>query len=514
MSKRSQIPSSLLLILALFGALAFAQQRSVDTTRSPTISQKSYTKARQVLEAGIAALGGLQAVRQAEDVTVKVSGLSYARNQSVRVEPPYDAMTRDENLFIDVRNRRYIVETRDPLPGGFVFGGKTVVNGGQGFFVNPRDKTITPINMSNFNSIGIIRRVPHLLLLAAFENAPATLRWLGEESYDGRNHNVITFASSNGIQWTLFFDARTNLLTKYEQLVSDNLVGDSVQETIFPGYRLVGDLKVPIARISKRAGEVIEDVKYVDVQFNTRPAESAFAKPEGFEELPVPTPAAIKETKLADGVYLFESASNSLVVLFDDYALVVEPYAGGRGAKPTINKIREMAPGKPIKYIVATHHHDDHTGGLRSYVAEGITIVTTPRNQRYFEAMATGNFTVNPDDQSRNPRQSLFEFVQNKKRVFTDGKQTVEIIDIGPSPHADEMLIVYVPKEKLVFQGDLVNLPASGKFLPSTINDTTVHFVEAIDRLGLDVKRIAAVHGPTATIEELREAVNKKRAAK
>jgi hypothetical protein len=138
-------------------------------------------------------------------------------------------------------------------------------------------------------------------------------------------------------------------LTKYEQLVSDNLVGDSVQETIFPGYRLVGDLKVPIARISKRAGEVIEDVKYVDVQFNTRPSESAFAKPEGFEELPVPTPAAIKETKLAEGVYLFESASNSLVVLFDDYALVVEPFVGGRGAKPTINKIREMAPGKPIK---------------------------------------------------------------------------------------------------------------------------------------------------------------------
>lgn len=492
----------------------FLSSISASSQRSKTPSNgsaHSLANAQKVLAAGIAALGGLEAIREAQDVSVKVSGFSYARNQSVNVNPPYDKMTRDENLYIDTRNRKYIIETRDPLPGGFVFGGKQVINGNQGFFVNPRDKTIAPLNLTNFNNIGITRRVPHLFLMAAYENGLASLRWRGREAYDGRMHNVISFASSNGVLWTLFFDARSNLLTKYEQMVSDNLMGDALQETVFPGYRTVGKLKVPTGRITRRAGEIIEEVNYTDVQFNTRPGESAFAKTEGYEELPQPVPAPTRETKLTDGVYLFESGANSLVVEFADYVLVVEPYAAGRGPKPTISKVREMFPNKPLNYIVALHHHDDHSGGLRSYVAEGITVVTTAANQRYFETMSAGEFTINRDDQTQNKRKPVFQFVENKKRVFTDGRQTVEIIDIGPSPHAKEMLIAYLPKKKLVFQGDLLNLPNSGKYMPTTVNDTTVHFFDTIQRLGLDVDRIAAVHGPTTTLDDLRKAVEKSR---
>jgi hypothetical protein len=127
-------------------------------------------------------------------------------------------------------------------------------------------------------------------------------------------------------------------------------------------------------------------------------------------------------------------------------------------------------------------------------------------------ALAAGAFTMNPDDQTRAPRKPLFEFVRDRKRVFTDGKQTVEILDIGPSPHAEEMLVAYLPNEKLVFQGDLVNLPLSGKYLNSTVNDTTLHFFNAVTRLGLQVNRVAAVHGPSTTWDDLREAVEKKRA--
>ena len=382
-------------------------------------------------------------------------------------------MPRDETLYIDVRKRRYIIETRDPLPGGFVFGGKQVIIGGQGFFINPRDRTINPLNLQNFNNIGIVRRVPHLFLLAAFENAPSTLRWLGEEVYDGRRHNVLTFASSNGVAWTLFFDARTNLLTKYEQMVSDTLAGDAVQETIFPGYRTVGKLKVPTARLTRRAGELVEDVKYTDVRFDTRPPESAFAKPEGFEELPQPTPPAIQETKLGEGVYLFESAVNSLVVEFKDHVMVVEPSTSGRGPKPTINKAREMFPGKPVRYVVVTHHHDDHSGGLRSYIAEGMSIVTTPANQSYFEKMAAATFTIAPDDQARAPRKPTFEFVRGGasvcSRTAPDGRSHRHRAE--PARDGDARRLP--PKEKLIFQGDLIILPVSGKYAATTVNDTT-----------------------------------------
>jgi glyoxylase-like metal-dependent hydrolase (beta-lactamase superfamily II) len=297
-------------------------------------------------------------------------------------------------------------------------------------------------------------------------------------------------------------------------MISDNLLGDTVQETIFPGYRTVNGIKVPTGRITRRGGELIEEVTYETVTFNVHPPESAFAKPAGYEELPAPTPAPTRETKLAEGVYLFESGSNSLVVAFKDYVLVVEPYVGGRGPKPTINKVKEMFPNKPLRYVVVTHHHDDHSGGLRSYIANGVTVVTTPSNQHYFEKMASSTFTINRDDQTKAQKKPTFEFVENKKRVFTDGEQTVEIFDIGPSPHANEMLVAYLPKAKLLFQGDLVNLPNSAKYQPTTINDSTIHFFQWIEKSGLAVERISAVHGPTTTLDELRTAINQRAVSK
>ncbi len=476
----------------------------------------SYRKAYQTVEAGLSALGGAEALRAAEDVWVKTSGSTWARNQSLKVEGPWDQMTRDETLYADVRRGRFVFENRDPLPGGFVFGGRNVISGGQGFFVNERDRTVQPLVTANLPAIQLnfVRRLPHLLVGLALEQRATTLRYAGQETFEGRPHDVVIFAAANGVLSNLFFDSKTHLLSKYENMVLDGVDGDVVQETIFPGYRAVERVMVPTGRQTRRGGDLIEDVKYTEVRFNTKPADTAFARPEGFEELPAPAPLPTKETKLGEGVYLFESGANSLVVEFDTYVLVVEPYAGGRGPKPTINKAREMFPTKPVKYVVVTHHHDDHSGGLRSYVANDVTVVTTPANRKYFERMAASNFTLFPDDQTRAPRQPLFEFVSGGKRTFTDGKQTLEIIDIGPSPHAAEMLVAYLPKEKLVFQGDLVNLPLSGKYMPTTVNDTTLHFFDWVTKSGLEVQRIAAVHGPATTLEDLRAAVEKKRAGR
>ena len=516
MNRASRVALALAFALSILPAPALAQRRAArPATAGGTLSEKSYARARRILDDALAAHGGLEAIRAAGDVSVKISGHGLARNQSVDIGTPYDRQRHDESLYIDLANRRYLVETRDELPGGFVFGGRNVINGGQGFFVNPRDRTITPINMANFNNVGIVRRVPHVMLLALHDNGAATLRYLGDDAFDGRRHHVVAAASQNGIQWSLYFDAATKLLSKYEIVVSDNLAGDAVQEWVFPAYRTVGGLKVPARRVTRRAGEVIEEATYDDVRLGVKLPEAAFAKPEGHEELPAFTPPPTRETKLADGVYLFESGANSLVVEFDTYVLVVEPYAGGRGAKATIAKAKEMFPNKPVRYVVVTHFHDDHSGGMRSYVAEGAAIVTTPANRKFFERMAAANFTVAPDDQTRAKKRPVFEFVGGGgRRVFTDGKQTVEVIDIGPGPHAREMLVVYLPKEKLVFQGDLVNLPNSGKWLPSTVNDSTVHFLDTLGRLNLDVERVAAVHGPATSLEDLREAVNRKRASK
>ncbi|MET0625785.1 MAG: MBL fold metallo-hydrolase [Pyrinomonadaceae bacterium] len=509
-----RLRAALFICLVLFPALpALAQQ----TAKPSAGTANSYRRAYETVEAGLKAFGSAEALRAASDVWVKVSGSTWARNQSLKVTQPWDKMTRDETLFADVRRQRFIFENRDPLPGGFVFGGRNVISGGQVFFVNDTDRTVQTINPSNIPNgvFNFVRRLPHLLVAHALEQRTPTLRYAGEENFDGRAHRVVSFAAANGATANLFFDAKTNLLSKYEQMVTDSVDGDVVQETIFDGYRAIEGVMVPTRRQTRRGGDLIEDVTYAEVRFNTKPADTAFAKPEGFEELPFPAPPTpIRETKLAEGVYLFESVANALVVEFDTYVLVVEPNVGGRGPKPTINKAREMFPAKPVRYVVVTHYHDDHSGGLRSYIAGDVTVVTTPSNQKFFERTASSTFTLTPDDQTRAPRPVRFEFVTGGKRVFTDGRQTLEVIDIGPGPHAAEMLVAYLPKEKLIFQGDLVNLPNSGKYMPSTVNDTTLHFFDWLTKQGLDVQCIAAVHGPPTTLEDLRAAVEKKRAGR
>jgi glyoxylase-like metal-dependent hydrolase (beta-lactamase superfamily II) len=199
---------------------------------------------------------------------------------------------------------------------------------------------------------------------------------------------------------------------------------------------------------------------------------------------------------------------NVLAVVFNDYVLVVESPLNDATSRKAIAAVKEFALGKPIKYLVVTHHHDDHSGGARAFMAEGATLVTTPGNVSYFEKMANATRTIEPDALSRNPRKPSIEAVQNKKRVFSDDKHAVEVYDIGPSPHAKEMLVVYLPQEKIIFQGDLLILPNGSAVNPA--NETTVHFADWLSKSGLDVDKIIGVHGRTGTPADLRRAVELK----
>ncbi|MGH7731565.1 MAG: hypothetical protein ACRENJ_10000, partial [Candidatus Eiseniibacteriota bacterium] len=157
-----------------------------------------------------------------------------------------------------------------------------------------------------------------------------------------------------------------------------------------------------------------------------------------------------------------------------------------------------------------THHHEDHAGGVRAYLAEGATLVTTAGNRAYFERIASARRTIAPDDLSAKPRRPVFEMV-SKRRTFSDGERTVDLVDVGPSPHANEILVAYLPQERLVFQADLFGI-GWGTPIPAA-NTTSVHFAKRLQELGLQVDRIAAVHGRTTTRAELEESLGKQVAA-
>jgi glyoxylase-like metal-dependent hydrolase (beta-lactamase superfamily II) len=467
-------------------------------------------QARQVLDAGIAALGGREAISKLEDISLKFSGINYARNQSQSPDTAYFEGRVEGTLILDTKGNRGIFEQMSTLPG-FKFHSRQIMKAEKGMAYDLDGKTAT--SFTNPNALPNITRsrFPHAMLMTALERA-GTLRFLGQENFDGKKQNVIVFSTSDGTQWTLYFDAATNLLTKFENLDTDSRVGDVTQEFIIPGYTTVGGVKIPTGRIVRRGGEVTQDIKVSDVQFNTHPAESAFERPQGFDDLPAnnpnPTPTVVE---LAKDVYLVKDAANGYNVMFvamNDHVLVVEAPLNDGVSKKVMAKIKETVPGKPIKYVVTTHFHDDHSGGIRTYMGEGATVVTTPGNKAYFETVAKAVRTIAPDSLTLKPRQPVIETVENMKRVFTDGQHTVELYDIGPGPHTKEMLVVYLPKEKILFEGDMLGLPNDTN-LVTAANETTAHFAERIQALGLAPEKIASVHGRTATMAELRASVEK-----
>jgi glyoxylase-like metal-dependent hydrolase (beta-lactamase superfamily II) len=221
-------------------------------------------------------------------------------------------------------------------------------------------------------------------------------------------------------------------------------------------------------------------------------------------------------SKIAEDVYILEGLNggthNVLFVAFNDYVLVVEApeqILYNNNSVQALAKIKETVPGKPIKYLVLTHHHSDHAGGFREYVAEGATIVTTAETKSFLEKAAVAEGSLLPKLSSGH--KLTIETVENKKRVFQDDKHLVELYDIGPNPHANQMLVVYLPKEKILFQADMVNAAANGTI--PIAQDPTISFSEKLQQLGLNVEKIYAVHGRATTPEELRTSIEKRRAS-
>jgi glyoxylase-like metal-dependent hydrolase (beta-lactamase superfamily II) len=351
-----------------------------------------------------------------------------------------------------------------------------------------------------------LARYPENLLPVMWEG-PETLRYLGESQYEGRKPRVISYTHSNGPQISLHFDAQTGLLTKIERLSGDPVLGDQAEELVYDDWRPIGKLTLPFRYIIKIGGVMLQDVRATSITVDAEIDESFFVAPEGLAKVERPAPAE-KAVKLSEDVYLAPGDYNTLFIVFKDYVLALEAGSNSQSSANVIAKIKEAAPGKPIRYLVSTHFHFDHIGGARSFIAEGTTIVTTQDAKSVIGRAAAATYTLRPDALSRSPRAPVIETLKGK-RVFDDGAHRVELYEFS-NPHCAEMIIAWLPKEKILFEADMLDIPYPGHIGKGGAD--TVALLEKIQQLGLAVERIVPVHGRLGTIDDLRQAAIKDKA--
>ena len=281
-----------------------------------------------------------------------------------------------------------------------------------------------------------------------------------------------------------------------ETLIDNPMLGDTPIVSTYSDYRDFGGVKFP-SHITQIQGDYPTlDVTITDVKANA--PVTIEASRDGGEGTELSAGQVPPTKKLADGVYLILGASTiSLAIDFKTYSVVLEGPTGEERAEAVIKATRQLIPNKPIKYVINTHHHFDHSSGLRTFVAEGVTIVTQEVNKQYYEKFFAPPHTLNTglSFKQRGEQRVKVETVQEKK-IITDGNRTIELYHLQGNMHNAGILIAYLPKEKILVQADMFAPPAdpNGSSLP--INTYTQNFLENLDRLKLEIGQVISIHYP------------------
>ena len=298
-----------------------------------------------------------------------------------------------------------------------------------------------------------------------------------------------------------------NQVEKVQTWINNPVLGDTLVETAFSDYRDFNGVQFPAHIVRQQGGYPVLDLTVSSV---TRNGAVDLAVPDQARNATVP-PVTVTSDKLAEGVYYLRGGTHhSLAIDQQDHIVIVEGPLDEARSTAVIAKAKELIPNKPIKYLINTHAHFDHSGGLRTYVDEGATIVTHEMNKAYYEKAWSAPHSLNPDRLEQSKKTAMFETFTDKHMV-TDGRRAIEIYPIQGSGHNDAFVMVYLPRERVLAEADAFTPAAADAPPPAVPNPFSVNLYDNIQRLKLDVRQIAALHGPRiTTMADLRTAIGQR----
>ena len=447
--------------------------------------------AKALIGSASAAIG----VDQLKTVQYSATGFDFVLGQSYNPEAPWPKfINKSYTRAIDFTTpashvERVRLQGENPPRGG----GQQPLRGEQ-----PQTQTIVVGATTPWTQQLEIWMMPHGFLRAATANN-ATLK---TQTLNGRRYNVLTFTGQNKAAVNGYINDQ-NVVERVETWLDNPVLGDMQFEAIYSDYRDFGGVKFPMHIVQRQGGHPILDLTLSDVRPNAavtiQPAPGRGGAPPaaGGGGAPAGAPAsATPSEKLTEGVHLILGGYASVVVEFKDHLAIVESGQNETRGEAVIAEAKRLVPNKPIRYIINTHHHFDHSSGLRPFVAEGATLVTHQINRAFYERVFTAPRTLNPDRLARSPRKPMVEPVTDRK-VLTDGSQVLELHHLRGSGHNEGFIVAYLPKERILIEADAYNPPADTKTpMPTPPSPYTVNLLENIERLRIDPARIIAVHYP------------------
>ena len=361
------------------------------------------------------------------------------------------------------------------------------------------------------------------LLTLEMANNPERVTSAPSVTVGGVSYPAVNYRAG-GHTLTVLFDPATGLPARVRALDYDNIWGDVNWDVVLADWQTVGTARIATSRKYELNGRLVMDTKLSDVTVNTPIAADRLAIPAPFLATARRAAAAgvpyqwvirrqfigayldsdqpsydtqgspgLKLEELAPGIqHVVGGSHNSLIVEMKDHLIVFDAPVSDWQSTWTISAARGKYVRKPVKYLVLTHHHMDHAGGIRAYADAGATIVTGQGTAAHFRQVLAAPFTRNPvlsqSDLSRTP---IVEVMG--KHVLSDGTRQVELYVLDPNPHADGLLIGYVPDAKLGFVTDIWSPGAAP--LPDKLNPALASLVAGVKKAGIAPAKFAGGHG-------------------
>ena len=455
--------------------------------RAQTTTAAAPSPAMRLIEQAAAAMGGRAQILAVRTLTIE----GYATNPNLGQQMTPDSqlllwMIPDYTRRLDLANSRMeLAITRRPAFPAVFDNARAVQRLDGDVAYNVLTNQPRPARLSEAATKD--RRLemlhhPLTALRAALDPAST----LGNHRTSATRRSVdITTAKGDTI--TLSVDAQGRPVSVQSMHYHPNL-GDVARVTTFGAYAALEGLRLP-----KRIGTTIDRWTEWDigVMKHTLDADLDLAAPE---ETRAAAPAAaippqnVPVTEVAAGIWFVTGAGvPSLVVEFTDHVALVEVPASEARTQAVMARARELVPGKPLTQAIVTHHHFDHTAGLRAAVAEGLTIITHRVNENWFREMVKRKHSIVVDALARAPK-PLEIVTFDDAHTLRDAAMELQLVHLRNSTHGDGIIGIYFPRERLFAEADVWNPGAQ-------IQPHVRSLDEEIRRRGLQIERIVPLHG-------------------